>query len=131
MDFWACWCSRLFLSTPQARFFVIPIRGGGSVLTLHHILRAAPAHFCSPLYLLHSFLFSLVMWYKGKKSSEKKKIFFVYFFSSLELPLGKFILSITGIKWRPSCQVFFKIDNKWNIRSECDWVFLILFSWLA
>ena len=79
------------------------------------------------------FLFSLVIWCKGKKSSEKKKSVFWFFFflMSLDLPLGKFILSITWIKCRPNCHVFFKIDNKWNIRSECDWVFLILISWLA
>ena len=77
------------------------------------------------------FLFSLVIWYKERSLQKKKKMFFVYFFISLKLPSGKFILSITWIKCRPSCQVFFKTDNKWNVRSECDWVFLILFSWLA
>lgn len=61
MDFWACWLSRLFLPTPQARFFVIPIKDGASALTSHNVQRAAPATHCSSPYLPHSFLFSPVI----------------------------------------------------------------------
>lgn len=56
---------------------------------------------------------------------------FLFFFSSLEQ-----IHTINDVDKMQARQpsfffFFFKIDNKWNIRSELDWIFIILTSWLA
>lgn len=78
------------------------------------------------------FVINLCPLFSSDNGSEEWRLKINFFFFSLHW--SKSTPSMMWIKCRPDSQVFFfffKIDNKWNIRSELDWIFIILTSWLA